>query len=525
MQSGIWRQLILTGVMALLSHPVSAEAPAEQRPNILFILTDNQAASAIGAYGNPDIKTPHIDRLASEGMRFTRAFAANGMCSPTRATLTTGLMPSQHGVHSWLDDFKLKEWPRDWTAIGEFRTLPLTLKNRGYRTAMIGKWHLGQPTQPGPGFEHWLTFSYGHTFDFWHNTIIENDKSYQIENKHIVDFFTVKAVEYIENHEGQEPFYLQLNFDGPYALPPTNQGPAKNRHYAYYREQPLESFPRGPVHPSMLRELNSKAVEIAGPWAKKQLESLIAMQNDHESMANFASQNSVVDDGVGKVLAALERTGLSENTLVIFSTDQGNLYGQYGIWGHTISTSPSHLYEAALRVPLIIRHPGRIASGKSSELLIGQYDIMSTILDYVGFSDVEVPNSPGRSFAAHLRGEAIGQWRDAVYYEQEETRGLRTHRYAYWKRLSGTDEAELYDLIRDPDQQRNLIADPELAPTIRELDKKLTAFFKQYSTAEYDLWKGGTVKGSTQRPWVFQKIYGKNWQSKTTVKPLFEESL
>ncbi len=102
--------------------PVGIAAAAERPPNILFILTDNQAASLLGAYGNPDVRTPHADRLAEEGIRFTRAFAVNGMCSPTRATLMTGLMPSQHGIHSWLDDELLDQWPESWSAVAEFRT-------------------------------------------------------------------------------------------------------------------------------------------------------------------------------------------------------------------------------------------------------------------------------------------------------------------------------------------------------------------------------------------------------------------
>ena len=203
----------------------------EQRTNILFILTDNQAASLMGAYGNPDIRTPHIDQLAREGMKFTRAYAVNGMCSPTRATLMTGLMPSQHGIHSWLNDELLNQWPENWSAVAEYRTLPLTLKNRGYRTAMIGKWHLGQPWKASIGYQYWVTFPYGHTIDFWDNTIIDNDKTYEVNDRHIVDYFTDKAVEYLQDYSGEEPFYLQLNYDGPYTNPPTNYGPARNRFY------------------------------------------------------------------------------------------------------------------------------------------------------------------------------------------------------------------------------------------------------------------------------------------------------
>ena len=136
------KQLLAACTVATLSFSAYA---VEKQPNILFILTDNQHAGLLGTYGNKEIKTPHIDKLAQQGVKFTNAFAVNGMCSPTRATLMTGLMPSQHGLHDWLNDEQMKDWPKDWSAVAEFKSVPYTLKQSGYNTAMIGKWHLGQP--------------------------------------------------------------------------------------------------------------------------------------------------------------------------------------------------------------------------------------------------------------------------------------------------------------------------------------------------------------------------------------------
>ena len=185
---------ICSYVSLLLLFAISVEAKDTQ-PNILFIVVDNQPASILGTYGNPDVKTPNVDRLADEGVHFTRAFAVHGMCSPTRATLLTGLLPSQHGVQDWLDDEEMKNWPSDWNAIREYRTLPYTLKNRGYQTSLIGKWHLGQPRPPDEWFDYWVTFNLGHTVDFWDNEINDNSKKYKLEGKHSVDFFSDKAVE------------------------------------------------------------------------------------------------------------------------------------------------------------------------------------------------------------------------------------------------------------------------------------------------------------------------------------------
>ena len=510
-----------TGLLALIAISLltmNGEASA-RKPNLLFILTDNQPASILGAYGNPDVRTPHIDQLASEGMQFTRAFAVSGMCSPTRATLMTGLMPSQHGVHNWLDDKEMQHWPREWSAIAEFRTLPLTLRNRGYQTALIGKWHLGQPWKASIGYQHWITFTDGHTVDFWNNTVIENDDTYPVRDQHIVDFFTDKAVDYLKSYRGDSPFYLQLNYDGPYLNPPTNQGPAKNRHYQSYLGQAFSSFPRVAFNANV-------AAQLLDPSLPKFLQNMhlaaISQHNDLETMANVASQNTVVDDGVGRVLATLKEAGLERDTLVIFSSDQGNFYGQHGLWQHTTVTTPSNLYEDALNIPLIIRQPGVVAPGSSSSELIGQYDIPVTILDYLEITDATFDNSPGHSFAGRLRGEDV-PLRTAVFYEQEESRGIRTQRFAYWKRLPGTGSDEFYDMDNDPGQHHNVIDNPAYKQVLGELDRQLLAHYSRYSESSFDLWQGGSAKGSVMRPGMFRKLYGTNWATRTDQLPPFRE--
>ena len=516
--------LCLPRLMALLLVLIgsSGVTAADQKPyNVLFILTDNQPASIMGTYGNPDVRTPNVDQLAAEGIRFDQAFAVNGMCSPTRATLMTGLMPSQHGLHNWLDDAMMKDWPRTWSAIEEFRTLPLTLKNRGYQTALIGKWHLGQPWQPSIGYQRWVTFTDGHTVDFWHNTVIDDDKTYEVNDRHIVDFFTDKAVEFIRQHDGTQPFYLQLNYDGPYLNPPTNMGPARNRFYADYVGQAFTSFPRVAINANVAQQLVYDANRPSPFLVKTMLQGLL-MHNDPASMANVASQNTLVDDGVGRVMAALKEAGLDENTLVIYSSDQGNLYGQHGLWEHITLTTPSSPYDTAMNIPLIVRQPGAIDGGRVSEALIGQYDIAATILDYLDIDDVRFDNSPGESFVPVIEGKS-SDFRDAVFYEQEETRAIRTKRYAYWKRLEGTGESALFDLRTDPDQNTNVAASPDYADVITELDQQLTAFFERNVSAEYDLWHGGTAKGSVMRPEMFKRLYGDDWRPVTNIKPAFSE--
>ena len=486
------------------------------QPNILFIVVDNQPASILGAYGNPDVKTPNIDQLANEGVRFNSAYSVHGMCSPTRATLLTGLLPSQHGVQDWLDDEEMESWPSDWNAIREYRTLPYTLKNRGYQTSLIGKWHLGQPQIPNEWFDHWVTFNLGHTVDFWDNEINENSKKYKLEGQHSVDFFSDKAVDYLQSYDHKKPFFLMVTYNGPYMNPPTNLGPARNRHYKYYEGKEFPSFPRNSVNEAIL-------AEIPEPDPEEWYLNLARMHNDPETMANVASQNTIVDDGVGRLLKALKDNGLAENTIVIYTSDQGNFYGQQGFWGHTDNTFPASLYDSAMNIPLIVRYPGVVEQGQVSELFVGQYDFMPTILDMAGV-DVEITNSPGRSFAKHLKGGKLVSWRDAVYMDQEATRVIRTKQYSYWKRMKGIGEDELYDIQKDAGQKNNLYGNPEYAEVVLALDKKLTKFFDTYSNAEYDLWQGGTVKGTTESTQVYKSLYGDQWEPESKLKPSFTES-
>jgi len=495
----ITRKKLCLSISLLLLSVTLVEAKDTQ-PNILFIVVDNQPASILGAYGNPDVQTPNIDQLANEGVRFTRAFAVHGMCSPTRATLLTGLLPSQHGVQDWLDDEEMKNWPSDWNAIREYRTLPYTLRNRGYQTSLIGKWHLGQPRLPDEWFDYWVTFNLGHTVDFWDNEINDNSRKYKLEDKHSVDFFSDKAVEYLQTYNHEKPFFLMVTYNGPYLNPPTNLGAARNRHYEDYQDKEFPSFPRNRVNESIL-----EGIKVPDP-------------------EEWYLNNTMVDDGVGRLLEALRDNGLAENTLVIYTSDQGNFFGQHGFWGHTDNTFPASLYDTPMNIPLIVRYPGVVEQGQVSDLFIGQYDFMPTILDMAG-SDVEIANSPGRSFAEHLKGSELASWNDAVYMDQEATRVIRTNQYSYWKRLKGTGEDELYDIQKDPGQQNNLYGNPDYAEVISELDIRLTRFFDTYSNAEYDLWQGGTVKGFTESTHVFKSLYGDQWEPESEIRPTFTENI
>ena len=204
-----------------------AAKATNSKTNVVLIVSDNQSPSLLGAYGNQQISTPHIDQLAESGIKYTNAYAASGVCSPTRAALLTGLMPSQTGVHNALPTNKQRIGIEDWSAIEEFRTLPKTMSDAGYQTALIGKYHLGTHDKAQLGFDHWVTMKTGHTKSFMDTAIIKNGKSFTAKG-HVTDFWTEEAIDFINNQSSESPFFLMLSYNGALTcFHPWSQNPRK----------------------------------------------------------------------------------------------------------------------------------------------------------------------------------------------------------------------------------------------------------------------------------------------------------
>ncbi len=450
--------------------PVSASAAA-RRPNVVFILTDNQGAWTLGCHGNPDIKTPNVDRLAAEGVRFTRALSSNPVCSPTRATFLTGLLPSQHGVHSFLDG-KLMMGPQARNVIEEFPSLGKVLHESGYVCGLSGKWHLGAHLNPGEGFSFWITKPDGHTKEFYDQEVIENGRV-RTEPGYTTDLWTRKGVEFIEQNR-HTPFFLFLAYNGPYLLGDLMLNPARNRHADAYKGHQFRSFPTDTMH----------------PWQR----SNKGFHNSQGAMERAACEVSGVDDGVGEILSTLKRLGLEEDTLVIYSSDQGWMGGQNGMWGMGDHFRPIGAHELMMQIPLIFRHPGRIPAGQTSDALISNYDFLPTLLGYLGLAD-RIPQknrSPGSDFSAVLQGGAAPA-RDAVFYEMENTRAVRSKSWKYVERFPDGPN-ELYDMEKDPQERVNLYGQPGTAQMHAQLAGRLHEFFGAHADPKYDLWKGGISK-------------------------------
>jgi arylsulfatase A-like enzyme len=453
---------------AMVSRNANAAAP----PNVVFIMTDNQGAWTLGCYGNPDIRTPNLDRMAREGMRFTRAFSNNAVCSPTRASYLTGLMPSQHGVHKYIAQ-SVMLGPKAYGTLDEFDTLPQILSESGYVCGLSGKWHLGDHTKPQEGFSFWVTKPGGHSTGFENQEVIENGETHRVA-MHQTEYWTQRGIEFIEQNKDR-PFFLFLAYNGPYGLGKSTLEPPTNRHADYYADKDMASFPREEPH----------------PW----LHNNRQMMNNIVSMRKYASEVSGVDDGIGAIMHTLKENGLDDNTVVVFTADQGWAGGHSGFWGMGDHTRPLTAFDWTMHVPLIWRHPGRIPAGQTADAMVSNYDFMATMLTHLALESriPTEPESPGRSYDAFLQGGQAA-WDNVVFYEFENVRAIRTDEWKCIERI-GEEPNELYDIGEDPGERTNLHDSPEHVDVRNALHARLHTFFDRHAEPKWDLWKGGDAKG------------------------------
>ncbi|MGV3484343.1 MAG: sulfatase [Planctomycetaceae bacterium] len=455
------------------TQPRSRSSVPTRPPNVVFILTDNQGAWTLGCYGNPEIRTPHIDRLAAQGMRMTRALSSNPVCSPTRATFLTGLIPSQHGVHSFLDN-RYMMGPEAYNTLQEFQSLGEILKDAGYRCGLSGKWHLGNNLVPSEGFDFWITKTHGSSREMYDDDIIENS-AVRKEPGYTTDLWTQRGIEFIEQNQAA-PFFLMLAYNGPYNLGAMMSNRPRNRWAPIYKDMPFTSFPRDTMH----------------PWQHVNK----AFHNSQVAMERCAAETSGIDDGVGEVMATLQRLGLEDDTLVIYAADQGWMGGQNGMWGMGDHFRPIGAHELMMHIPWIFRHPGQIQANQTCDLLVSNYDFLPTVLGHLGMSDKLPGRSPlpGKDFSPALRGQSV-PWENVVYYEMEGTRAVRTDDWKYVARYPA-GPFELYDKRKDPQERFNLYGQPDMGDVQQDLAARLDQFFARYADPQYDLWNGGRSKAS-----------------------------
>ncbi len=448
-------------------------------PNILFILTDDQGAWALGAAGNREIRTPHLDRLAADGLRLENCLCASPVCSPARATLLTGRIPSQHGVHDWIRQGNLDErdlagleghaFAGDARAIDYLHGQPaLTdfLAAGGYTCGISGKWHLGDSLHPQKSFSYWQVVPYGGS-DYFNGPMIV-DGRVRLEPRYLTDAITDNALAFLEQQAGREqPFYLSVCYTAPHSPWDAAQHPADLR--GLYADCPFESVPELPAH----------------PWAINSAPRGTG-ERRRELLTGYYAAISGVDRGVGRLLAWLDEHGLREDTLVVFTSDNGMNMGHHGLWGKGNATFPANMYEESVKIPAIFSHPGSLPGGAVSDALLSHYDFMPTLLDYVGLPNPEAERLPGRSFAPLLRGEALEERESLVVFDEYgPTRMIRTRRWKYIHRYPYGPH-ELYDLETDPGEQHNRIADSGTIETAAALSHELAEWFARYADPRLD---------------------------------------
>lgn len=443
---------------------------SKKSPNFVVIMTDDQGAWARGRT-MPELITPVLDELGATGREFTKFFCASPVCSPARATLATGRMPSAHGVHDWLRGDNSGNDTTGVHYLENQRTTAELLQEAGYSCAHSGKWHLGDARQPAPGFTHWYSHRDGGG-PYFGAPVIEDGVQHS-EGGYITHAITANAASMLTHLSAtEEPFFLQVHYTAPHA--PWTGGNHPQEYLDLYKDCEFPSIPRVPAHDWF-------------NWGHTDLAD--GMRNSVENLTGFAASLTAVDEGVGQLLEVLDQAGIREDTYVIFTSDNGFSCGHHGIWGKGNGTTPLNVWDDSILVPFLINRPGVVAPCLD-ETLTSAASFHSTILELAGAPAPTDPLIAGESFAPRLSGDA--QLKDVaakesivIFDEYGGTRMIRTTTHKYVVRF-GEEPCELYDLTADPYESRNLYGDPRFDALQAELHFQLGRWFGEHSLPEFD---------------------------------------
>ncbi len=501
------------------SPTLAQEAPQRTLPNIIFIMTDDHAVQTVGSYGSQLIKTPHIDRIGREGIRFENAFVTNSICAPSRAVILTGKYSHLNGQRDNRDRFD-----------GSQTTFPKLLQQAGYQTALIGKWHLkSEPT----GFDHWnVLIDQG---EYYNPRMVSGYDTVKLTG-YTTDLITDLSINYIENRNAGQPFCLLYHHKAPHRnwmpkpevlarfehldipLPPTFYDDYSTRSAAapaadmriddMFLSYDLKLFPGDYEKETGTGGAGSRFFDAEGAW-QADYQALTPEQkaawDAHYGplRAAFREANLVgnallewkyqryikdylacvasVDENIGRLLEYLDRTGLAENTLVVYTSDQGFYLGEHGWYDKRF------MYEESLRTPLVMRYPQAIKAGQVSDRMALNLDLAPTILDFAG---IAIPaEMQGRSLRPASGGRPPKDWRKSIYYHYYEIEswhsvkkhyGVRTHRYKLIHFYDDIDAWELYDLKKDPLEVNNVYENTAYRKTVRKLHRELERLRREY---------------------------------------------
>ncbi|MBS3772524.1 MAG: sulfatase [Bacteroidales bacterium] len=501
-------------------------APEEEKaekPNIIYIMTDDHANRALSCYGGDLIETPNLDRLAEEGMRFNHSFVTNSISAPSRATLLTGQYSHKNGVIDNAKEFD-----------GSQMTFPKLLRDAGYQTAMIGKWHLkSEPT----GFDYWKVLP--GQGSYYNPDFIEMGERMR-DTGYVTDLITDEVINWIDQAKGKEkpfcvlyhhkaphrawwpgPDHLNTFDDKQFPEPETLFDDYEDRKAAeaalmeidsnMYLSSDLKVKPehvkqsgmypdtdnpeRFQAYQGSLDRMTEQQKEAWNEaYADRQQEFLEfddRTGNDfvrwkyQQYMEDYLRCIAGVDDNVGRLLDYLEENDMKENTIIVYTSDQGFYLGEHGWFDKRF------MYEESLRMPLLVRYPKEVEAGSVNEDIVLNLDFAPTFLDYAG---VEKPEQmQGRSLRPVLKGETPPNWRESMYYHYYEypawhaTKrhyGIRTDRYKLIHFYYDIDEWEFYDLEEDPNELNNEIDNPKYEETIKMLKKRMEDLREKFGDSE-----------------------------------------
>lgn len=456
--------------LILCLHSATQLASAEDsRPNVVLVLCDDHRWDAMSMMGHPFLKTPHMDRLAREGVHFENAFVTTSLCSPSRASILTGLFAHNHGV---VDNYH----PVD----PSLTFFPQYLQKSGYETAFVGKWHMGDEDDPQRGFDHWVAFRGQGTYypDGRGTTRVVPQTRYDGMNVngkrvpqkgYITDELTDYAIDWVKNGRNDDkPFFLYVSHKAVHSdFVPRDKDRNKYQDAPW---TPPVTFPDTPENRKgkprwLIDQRNSRHGADYGynlpvfdmeVYYKRYCESLIA-----------------VDDNLGRLMNCLDDEKLAENTLVIYVGDNGFQFGEHGLIDKRTA------YEASMRVPLLMRYPKKFKPGSTVEQVVANIDLAPTIMDAAGLEPAK--NMDGMSAWKVAQGQEV-PWRSSLLYEyywewnypQTPTvLAVRGDRYKYIRYHGIWDTDELYDIKADPEETKNLIRDPSLTEVATELKQQL----------------------------------------------------
>ncbi len=478
----------LLGTVVLLSSGL-AQPVRGNRPNILYIMTDDHAAHAIGAYGSRVNQTPNLDRLAREGARLDAVFATNSICTPSRAAILTGQYAHITGV-TMFNRFDSSR-----------TTVARLLQQGGYDTGMVGKWHLG--SDPA-GFDRWEILPGQGAY--WSPVFYTAAGEKTYTGRYATDVITDLAIDFMENRERGKPFFLMVHHKAPHR--PWQPNEAHAAHFAARRiPEPATLWDSYQTRTDALREnqqriatdLTNRDLKLAVPPGLEGVElakwlsikpDTVTMVRDGASvtltgealvrwkyqryMQDYLATVQSVDDSVGRLLAFLDGQGLARHTLVVYTSDQGFFLGDHGLYDKRF------MYEESIRMPFLVRWPAAIRRGTTSDAIALNIDFAPTFLEAAG---LPIPaEMQGRSLLPIFGGRTPADWRTSMYYRyyhdpgDHNTRahyGVRTrsHKLIYfWKK----DQWELFDLVADPNELHNLYGEPGQEELTATLKRELT---------------------------------------------------